>query len=167
MTPFPDLTAEEVARAMFGLNPSQISAFHRTEVWPDGRFYSLSLSHAWSLWAWSNVLQGPTEPLTVIHLDAHADLEIPALVCSAAAGRFNAPVGSGYLDIGEPASVASCLEDGFIGIGGFIVPPFSLQTVTSSMWNQREPSRARRIRLISERGGLRIAVCLECNSGQQ
>jgi hypothetical protein len=122
MTPFPDDNAEEVAQAMFGLDISQINAFHHAEYWANGRFYVLSLSHCWALWAWSYALQRLTEPLTLVHLDAHADLEIPALVCSDAAGRFTAPVGSHCLNLTESASVASFIEHGFIGVGSFIVP---------------------------------------------
>jgi hypothetical protein len=121
-TPFPDDKAEKVAYAMFGLDISQINAFHQVEYWTNGRLYLLSLSHSWALWAWSYALQRPTDSLTLVHLDAHADLEIPALICSDANGRFTAPVGSHYLDISEPASVANFIEHGFIGIGSFIVP---------------------------------------------
>lgn len=123
MTPFPDEKAEEVALQMFGLDVPKISSFRRGERWGETRFYLLSLSHAWALWAWSHALRSPAEePLTLIHLDAHADLEIPSLVCTGERWRFDAPVGRDHLDLREPGSIATCIEEGFIGIGSFIVP---------------------------------------------
>lgn len=123
MRPFPDEQAEDVAQAMFAVDRVHASSFHRGQRWTENCFYSMSLSHAWALWAWSEALTDPVdEPLTLIHLDAHADLEIPSLVCTDERWRFNAPVGNHHLDLREPDSIAACINEGFVGIGSFIVP---------------------------------------------
>ncbi|HEX8451597.1 MAG TPA: UPF0489 family protein [Longimicrobium sp.] len=123
MTPFPDPNAERVARAAFGVDAAGAHAYRRMERWGAGPLFLVCLNHCWALWAWSQAVARATDDtLTIVHLDAHADLQVPPLVCTDARGCFAAPTGGSRVDLGDPGSVESAILQGFVGIGGFIVP---------------------------------------------
>jgi hypothetical protein len=123
MTPCPDAGADAMVARLFGVTSATAHTFHTSEQWRSDCLYVFSLAHCWALWGWSRALPDlATEPITVIHLDAHADLQTPALVCTEDPTRFSAPAGPWVLDLGDPVSIEDMIERGFVGIGGFLAP---------------------------------------------
>ncbi|HEV2891155.1 MAG TPA: GNAT family N-acetyltransferase [Frankiaceae bacterium] len=84
----------------------------------------VSLSDAWSAFAWSTFLSrdasDETTPLTVLHVDDHQDLMSPRLVCDD--GGLRDLITGGVVAVDRPATVRAAIESGAIGMGSFIVP---------------------------------------------
>lgn len=61
------------------------------------------------------------ERLAMLHVDSHADLQSPT-ANRIAPRRWAAPVGKTEMDLEDSESVARFVAEGFIGIGGFLLP---------------------------------------------
>lgn len=93
------------------------SCFHREEV------FQISLSDAWTLYAWSLWLAGrpPTsEHITILHIDDHDDLMSPRL-SSYERGHIDLITGKPFC-LRAPETVEDAIRSGAVGIGSWLTP---------------------------------------------
>jgi hypothetical protein len=122
--------------------------------------YVLSCNDAWTLLTWSEwfhtVGLAPEQTLTVLHVDDHRDFMSPRIATDDAGLRdmlTNRPV---MWD--DPASIASAITSGAIGMGSFFVPMLSrLKRVDLRQLTQRtslQVGGTRSLHLVEERDTL-------------
>lgn len=87
------------------------------------RGVQVSLSDAWTLSSWSQLLAAglnPDWPLLVLHADDHEDLMSPRLVTRS--GTLVDLISGKSVHAAKPATIDAALRSGAIGMGSFIVP---------------------------------------------
>lgn len=87
--------------------------------------FQLSLDDGWTLLSWCSWLDERTSrtatgPLSVLHLDSHADLMSPRL--SRAGDGWTDLMTGEPVDLRDPLSIVAAIRSNAIGIGSFIVP---------------------------------------------
>jgi hypothetical protein len=87
----------------------------------NGRVLAVSLDHAWAVAAWSRAAARAGGPLTVVHLDRHADCGAPLLLVDGAGTLQDCLTGAAVRG-DAPASLEGAVESGAIGVGGFVAP---------------------------------------------
>jgi hypothetical protein len=98
--------------------PEQVPRWRRWKA-EGGRVLAVSLDHAWAVTAWARA--GAGAPLTVVHLDRHADCGAPLLLVDGAGALQDCLTGAA-VRAAAPASLDAAVESGAIGVGGFIAP---------------------------------------------
>jgi hypothetical protein len=100
------------------VTPEEVPRWRQCKV-EGGRVLGVSLDHAWALAAWARA--GAGGPLTVVHLDRHADCGAPLLLLDGAGGMQDCLTGA-PVRADAPASLDGAIESGAIGVGGVIAP---------------------------------------------
>lgn len=126
--PLRDKFLEQQLAKHFGISVLEASGFHRRESVYGGGVFMFSLQHTWALVAfaeWFEMRKAGVQPIpTILHIDAHDDLNAPSVLVTASPHVFSAPIGTAEMDLSVAATVPEFVERGLIGIGGFLTPFF-------------------------------------------
>lgn len=109
------------------------------------RNVGLSLSDAWTLHTFASALKDlpPDQAIVVLHADDHDDLQSPRLSISSDKDtpKLTDLITGKPVDVTKPASVASAITSGAIGMGSFLLPLLASRLDVSIRHLRQKPAR--------------------------